>query len=259
MNCGSIMTRNPSCCLPGDSVSTAARIMKQQDVGPVLVVSDHNRMQLVGIVTDRDIALNVVGEGRDPYSTRVDSIMTSELVTCTSDENVMEAVKRMADYQVRRIPVVDSNKCVIGIISQADIARNASEDSVGEMVEEISQPWGMGEWPEGRHEAGREGREGGFDAPSALAIGALCVGVGAGLMYMFDPTRGGTRRARVADKSSELWTHRNEMVDKTKHAITDKAQGLMGTARAKLGKKGSRESETAEHEMAGQSTPGTYL
>src|SRR4051812_41769563 len=124
MTCGSVMTRNPSCCLAGDSVSTAARIMKQEDVGPVLVVSDSNSNHLVGIVTDRDIALNVVAEGRDPYSTRVDSVMTSHPVVCHPDDDVSEAVKVMSEYQVRRIPVVDEDGCLVGIIAQADIARN---------------------------------------------------------------------------------------------------------------------------------------
>src|SRR5205085_12043726 len=107
MTCGSVMTRNPSCCLAGDSVSTAARIMKQQDVGPVLVVSDHTTNHLVGIVTDRDIAVNVVAEGRDPYSTRVDGVMSSDPMTCNEDDDVIEAAKIMSDYQVRRVLVVD--------------------------------------------------------------------------------------------------------------------------------------------------------
>src|SRR3954467_2941873 len=107
MTCGNLMTRDPSCCLPGDSVATAAKIMKQQDVGPVLVVSDHSELRLVGIVTDRDIALKVVAESRDAYSTRVDSIMSSDMVTCREDEEVSQAVRKMAEYQIRRIAVVD--------------------------------------------------------------------------------------------------------------------------------------------------------
>src|SRR3954452_9621326 len=113
MTCGNLMTRDPSCCLPGGSVSTAAKIMKQQDVGPVLVVNDQSEMKLIGIVTDRDIAINVVAEGRDPYSTRVDSVMTEAPVTCREDDDVSEALKRMAEYQVRRIPVVDNNGSVV--------------------------------------------------------------------------------------------------------------------------------------------------
>jgi len=154
------MTRDPSSCLPGDSVATAAKIMKQQDVGPVLVVSDNSELRLVGIVTDRDIAVNVVAEGRDPYSTRVDSIMSSSLVTCREDEDVSRAVKQMAEYQVRRIPVVDENNRVVGIIAQADIARSGQDEQVGELVEDISQPYGSGEWSGSEFEASRSSLRG---------------------------------------------------------------------------------------------------
>jgi len=140
--------------------------MKQQDVGPVLVVSDHTHNHLVGIVTDRDIAVNVVAEGRDPYSTRVDSVMTSDPMTCSENDDVMEAVKIMADYQVRRVPVVDDNGCVVGIIAQADVARSTDEEQVGEMVEEISQPWGMGEWSN-RQDRSQAGHDKGLDPVSA--------------------------------------------------------------------------------------------
>jgi len=200
--------------------------MKQQDVGPVLVVSDSNSNQLVGIVTDRDIALNVVAEGRDPYSTRVDSVMTSDPMTVHPDDDVTEAIKIMSEYQVRRVPVVDDEGSVIGIIAQADIARNRGEEQVGELVEEISQPWGMGEWPNGQRDAsGRSQRitTSGLDPVSALAVGAICVGFGAGLMYLFDPNRGRKRRAQLTERGSELWNQRGELVDRA-HGIIDSAK-----------------------------------
>ena len=227
MTCGSVMTRNPSCCMAGDSVSTAARIMKQQDVGPVLVISDHTDNHLLGIVTDRDIAVNVVAEGRDPYSTRVDSVMTTDPVTCHPEDDVSEAVKIMSEYQVRRVPVVDDNECVVGIISQADIARQSDEGQTGEMVEEISQPWGMGEWPNGDQErSSRQSRSNGLDPVSAVAVGALCVGFGAGLMYLFDPKRGRRRRSELTEKGADLWNQRGELVNR--------AQDLIGAAKSKV-------------------------
>ena len=227
MTCGSVMTRNPSCCLAGDSVSTAARIMKQQDVGPVLVISDHTDNHLLGIVTDRDIAVNVVAEGRDPYSTRVDSVMTTDPVICHPEDDVSEAVKIMSEYQVRRVPVVDDNECVVGIISQADIARQSDEGQTGEMVEEISQPWGMGEWPNGEQDrSARQSRSSGLDPVSAVAVGALCVGFGAGLMYLFDPKRGRRRRAELTERGADLWNQRGELVHR--------AQGLIDTAKSKV-------------------------
>lgn len=235
MTCGSVMTRNPSCCLPGDSVSTAARTMKQQDIGPVLVVSDHSSNHLEGIVTDRDIAVNVVAEGRDPYSTRVDGVMTNNPVTCNEDDDVTEAVRLMSEYQVRRVPVVDDEGCVVGIISQADIARNNNEEQVGEMVEEISQPWGMGEWPNSQQERSREHRSSkGLDPVSALAVGALCFGFGAGIMYLFDPNRGRKRRAHLQERGTELWNQRGELVHR--------AQDLVDTAKSRVsGSPGSQQ------------------
>lgn len=237
MTCGNLMTRNPSCCLPGDSVSTAARIMKQQDVGPVLVVNDQSEMKLLGIVTDRDIAINVVAEGRDPYSTRVDSVMTGAPVSCGEDEDVADAMKRMAEYQVRRIPVVDENGSVVGIISQADIARGGQDEEVGELVEEISQPWGSGEAEARQFSGDVDVRSPGMDTVSALAIGALCVGFGAGLMFLFDPSKGRRRRAQFAERGTELWTNRDQMIQRTRGAITESAQNLAAAARSRLGSK----------------------
>jgi len=201
--------------------------MKQQDVGPVLVISDHTDNHLLGIVTDRDIAVNVVAEGRDPYSTRVDSVMTTDPVTCHPEDDVSEAVKIMSEYQVRRVPVVDDNECVVGIISQADIARQTDEGQTGEMVEEISQPWGMGEWPNGDQErSSRQSRSNGLDPVSAVAVGALCVGFGAGLMYLFDPKRGRRRRSELTEKGADLWNQRGELVNR--------AQDLIGAAKSKV-------------------------
>lgn len=221
MTCGSVMTKDPSCCLPGDSVSTAARIMKQQDVGPVLVVNDHNGMKLLGIVTDRDIALEVVAAGRDPYSTRVDSVMSDDPVTVTEDQEIDEAVKLMAEYQVRRVPVVDSDGCVVGIIAQADLALMGADEQVGELVEDISQPYGAGEWS-----GVARLRPKGMDTVQALALGALCVGFGAGLMYMFDPSRGRKRRLQLSERGHELWDQRGQMMEH--------AQSLYEQARSKV-------------------------
>jgi len=216
--------------------------MKQEDVGPVLVVSDSNSNHLVGIVTDRDIALNVVAEGRDPYSTRVDSVMTSDPVVCHPDDDVSEAVKVMSEYQVRRIPVVDEEGCLVGIIAQADIARNTDEQQVGEMVEEISQPWGMGEWPNGQSDRGSQRRSEnsnkGLDPVSALAVGALCVGFGAGLMYLFDPKRGRKRRAELTERGTELWNQRTELVDRA-HGLIDSAKArVTGSSQQQPGNSG---------------------
>ena len=97
MTCRDLMTAAPACCLPSDSAATAAQIMKREDVGPVLVVNEHTSQQLTGIVTDRDLALKIVAEGRDPHNTRVDEVMSRFPVTCRTDDDVSSALKAMAE------------------------------------------------------------------------------------------------------------------------------------------------------------------
>ena len=137
--CSEVMTKDPVCCLPSDTTERAAQIMKDEMVGPVPVVDDHETRQLVGIVTDRDLALNVVAEGRDPMTTTVDMVMSRILVTCREDDDIQKAMDLMAENQVRRIPVVDDEGRIVGIIAQADIATRLSEpEKTAEVVEEIS-------------------------------------------------------------------------------------------------------------------------
>jgi CBS domain-containing protein len=134
------MTEDLVFCTPGDAVSEVAKLMKREDIGPVLIVDNKQSKTLVGIVTDRDLALKVVGEGRDPKTTKVDDVMTRKLVTCHADDNVENAMKAMAQYQLRRIPVVDENMKLVGIISQADVATRVDEpERTAEVVRDISQ------------------------------------------------------------------------------------------------------------------------
>jgi CBS domain-containing protein len=107
----------------------------------VLIVDDsHDGKTLVGIVTDRDLAIKVVGEGRDPQNTRVEDVMTKKVITCRADDDVQNAMQAMAQYQLRRIPVVDDNGHLVGIISQADVATRVDEPKrTAEVVKEISK------------------------------------------------------------------------------------------------------------------------
>jgi malate dehydrogenase (oxaloacetate-decarboxylating) len=115
-------------------------MMKKEDIGPVLIIDNERNRMPVGIVTDRDLALKVVGEGRDPKTARVEEVMTRKLVTCRADDDVENAMKAMADYQLRRIPVVDQDGKLIGIIAQADVAtRIDAPEKTAEVVREISQ------------------------------------------------------------------------------------------------------------------------
>jgi CBS domain-containing protein len=138
--CRDVMTEDLVFCTPGDTVSKVAQLMKREDIGPVLIVDNEQAKTLVGIVTDRDLAIKVVGEGRDPQNTRVEDVMTRKLITCHADDNVENAMKAMAQYQLRRIPVVDENMKLVGIISQADVATRVDEpERTAEVVKEISQ------------------------------------------------------------------------------------------------------------------------
>jgi CBS domain-containing protein len=134
------MTENLVYCSPNDSVARAAQLMKTEDIGPVLIVDNDQSRTLVGIVTDRDLALKVVAEGRDPNTTRVEEVMSKKLVTCRADDDVDVAMNAMAQFQLRRIPVVGENMQLLGIISQADVAtRMDAPEKTAEVVKEISE------------------------------------------------------------------------------------------------------------------------
>jgi CBS domain-containing protein len=135
------MTREPACCELGDTAAGAAKIMKAQDVGSVPVCMNLKTRKLVGIVTDRDIALYVVAKGRDANHTQVASVMTRNPLTCRPEDDLQKALDAMESYQVRRIPVVDGEGQLVGIIAQADIAtRTQAAEKKAEMVEQISKP-----------------------------------------------------------------------------------------------------------------------
>jgi CBS domain-containing protein len=134
------MTRNPVCARPDDTVASVARLMKENDIGPVPIVDDNNRKRLVGIVTDRDLAIKVVAAGRDPQTTPVSEVMTTNVITCRDNDDIETALDAMSTQQLRRIPVVDDGNMLLGIIAQADIAtRMDSPEKTGEVVKEISE------------------------------------------------------------------------------------------------------------------------
>lgn len=138
--CSDIMTEDLVCCTPGDTVTEVARLMKKEDIGPVLIVDSDRSKTLVGIVTDRDLVLKVIAEGLDPQTTKVQDVMSKKLVTCYTDDNVEQAMNAMAQHQLRRIPVIEENMKLVGIISQADVATRVDEpEKTGEVVKEISQ------------------------------------------------------------------------------------------------------------------------
>lgn len=136
-----VMTRDPICCLSTDTASKAAQLMRVVDVGSIPVVEDEQTLKLVGIVTDRDLAISVVADGRSANLTRVADVMSHEIITCRASDDLQKAVDAMSLHQLRRIPVIDDDHRIVGIISQADIAtRVERSEEIAEMVKEISQP-----------------------------------------------------------------------------------------------------------------------
>ena len=131
-----VMSSNP-CTIDADkSVAYAAQMMRDEGVGLAPIVEGQ---KLIGTVTDRDIAIRVVADGQDPQTTTVREIATTRLVTIDPEQDIDEAMRLMADHQVRRLPVVEEDGKLAGVVAQADIAEHASAKDTGKVVEEISR------------------------------------------------------------------------------------------------------------------------
>jgi CBS domain-containing protein len=131
-----VMSSNP-CAIDADKpVAHAAKMMKQEDVGLAPVVEGD---RLVGTLTDRDIVLRVVAEGKDPQTVTAREVASTDLITIDPQQDLDEALRLMASKQVRRLPVVEEGR-LVGVVAQADIAREADEQQTGRLVEDISQP-----------------------------------------------------------------------------------------------------------------------
>ena len=131
-----LMTVLPRTVKLGDSIVDAAKLMRGEDSGIAPIVEGD---RLVGVVTDRDIAIRVVAAGRDPQETKVEEIASLTLVTIDPEQDLDEALRLMAKHEVRRLPVVEEDGKLVGIIAQADVARHASNSRTGKVVERISQ------------------------------------------------------------------------------------------------------------------------
>ncbi|HZR94981.1 MAG TPA: CBS domain-containing protein [Gaiellaceae bacterium] len=130
------MTANPRSLASSASVMEAARLMRDEDVGIVPVVEGE---KLVGTVTDRDIAVRVVAEGKSAESTTVGEVASRELVTIDPQQDLDEALRLMARHQVRRLPVVEEDGKLVGIVAQKDVALHATDEQTGDVVEDISK------------------------------------------------------------------------------------------------------------------------
>jgi CBS domain-containing protein len=134
------MTHDPACCTPETPAAEVARLMRENDCGVIPVVDGDDSRTLVGIVTDRDIALRGVGEGKGPDAP-AGQLMTRSPQSCSPEDDVQDVEQVMKKKQVRRVPIIDAAGQLVGIIAQADLARKlGNEQEVGELVEHISEP-----------------------------------------------------------------------------------------------------------------------
>jgi CBS domain-containing protein len=131
-----VMTDRPRCVTLDTPISEAASLMESENIGSLPVLEGE---ELAGMITDRDIVVRAVAKGKDPRGMPVREVASRELVTVYAEEDLSDALTKMASEQVRRLPVVDEDNRLVGILAQADVALEAKEKTVGEMVEEISR------------------------------------------------------------------------------------------------------------------------
>ena len=138
MKVNEIITHDPEVIRPETALIEAAQKMKSLDIG-MLPVCDGDR--LVGVITDRDITVRGVAQGYDPKTARVQEVMTPEVIYCFDDEDVKDVAKKMEEKQVRRLPVLNREKRLVGIVSLGDLAvRTGKEKLAGEVLERVSEP-----------------------------------------------------------------------------------------------------------------------
>ena len=131
-----LMTVLPRTVKTGDSVVDAAKLMRGEDSGIAPIV-DGDR--LVGVITDRDIAVKVVAEGRDPKTTKVEEVASTTLVTVDPQQSLDEALRLMGRHHLRRLPVVEEDGKLVGIVAQADVARHLDAEQTGALVAQVSE------------------------------------------------------------------------------------------------------------------------
>ena len=141
MKISEIMTADPEFCTPDDSVIDAARIMAEHDIGIVPICESVETRKAVGCITDRDIVVRVVAEGKDPNVVNsLYEVMTNQLATCSPNDEVDDVLQLMQQRQVRRVLVTDEHGSLVGVVATADLASSVDRGKVGEVMEEISEP-----------------------------------------------------------------------------------------------------------------------
>ena len=134
-----VMSEKPACCTPNDTAQSVAKMMCNLNVGSIPVVADKQSRTLVGMITDRDLCCLVLAHGLDPKTTSIQEFITYNPVSCREGENVDKCERVMQEHQIRRVPVVDGENRVIGIVAQADLALKEKPEKLYKTVAEISK------------------------------------------------------------------------------------------------------------------------
>ena len=140
MKVNEIMTRNPAVCTPDTSLQEVARTMVGKDCGAVPVVGTQGGTDLAGIITDRDMVVRGIAEGKNPLALNAGGCMTTPAITIREDASLDDCTDLMEAKKIRRVPVVDASGRLVGIVAQADVARHASRKDAGELVRDVSAP-----------------------------------------------------------------------------------------------------------------------
>ena len=140
MNVSSVMTANPTCCTRETPLTDVAKMMVDCDCGQIPVVESKQDKRPIGVVTDRDIVVRMVAEGRDPCCGTAADCMSSDVKTVEESSSLRDAVCLMEAEQIRRLPVVDGSGKLVGIVAVADLALAGKAEATAEIVKEVSQP-----------------------------------------------------------------------------------------------------------------------
>ena len=135
-----VMTANPACCTPDTPLPEVAKLMVDNDCGEIPVVENKGSKIPIGVVTDRDIVCRTVAENKNPLELTAADAMSRPIVTVNPDISVEECCRIMEEKQIRRVPVVDGNGALCGIVALADLAREAKDGVAGQVVKEVSEP-----------------------------------------------------------------------------------------------------------------------
>jgi CBS domain-containing protein len=135
-----LMTPKPACATPDMELSKVAKMMDDHKVGAIPVIETKDSLKVVGVVTDRDIATRAVAQGKNPLQMKAKDIMSTSVVTAKPDDDVQDVVQLMEKNMIRRIPVIDENGNICGMVAQADIALKSSDRMTANVVQSISKP-----------------------------------------------------------------------------------------------------------------------